>query len=176
MRRDGEKLIFSEDESRDLLCVFARYLESTEVQNLDPAVVERHEANRQLAGDLAHKRLFREVRPDLSDADINELNYDIVAKLSPERLPFIVKDATEVELDNRTGDVSSVIKWAAENLQPGSTSLQNVVGERLNSSHEDHPVSEALGSTNESMANYAAKAAHAAGRAATRWLSQLQTE
>jgi len=174
MRRDGEKLIFREDESSDLLSVFACYLESTEVQNLDPAVVERLEANRQLAGDLTQKRLFREVRPDLSDADINELNYKIVAELSPERLPFIIKDATEVKLDNGDGDITTVIKWAAENLRPGSTALQNVVGERLNSSYEDHPVSAALGSTNESMANHAAKAALAAGQAATKWLSQLE--
>lgn len=176
MRKDGEKLIFSEGESSDLLCAFARYFDSPKAGSLDPATSERLHNMRQYTGELVAMNMIREFYADMDETERNALAYGIVSKSLPEGTKYVTKDTKEIELDNSDHAITQIISWAAQNLYPGSTAVQNIVGKTLNSSHEDHPLSRTFASTNEKMANRMAKSAIAAGRTATKWLSQLETE
>lgn len=173
MRVLGEDLVFDADEADELLSIMAQYVPQVR-DRMDAAEAKKLQEFWIKAGDFAHYQLIRGIWNLKREENMPFSLFVEVREKTLGRPPVIAEDETgQVIFSDSRQLLREAIAWAGINLVHGSVVLQNVSGSILNSSFEDNPISEGLGSTNDSLARRHTESMVSAGRKAAKWLIQL---
>lgn len=176
MKVTGEDLVFDADDADALLSIMATYVPAVRA---DAKPEDREELKRiwEKAGDFSHFQLIKGIWELKKDGVFTFEAYNDMQTKSLGRTVVISEDETEIAVfPGSRRLLSQAINWASAHLVEGSVVLQNAAGNILNSSFEDNPISQGLGSTNESLARRHTDSLLKAGQKAAEWLLWLDLE